>query len=441
MCLFRIQFQAQFQFRLSRAASQLRALSLWLGFFLTNLSLVSLSAHAVTPGTSIDSIAIVSFSLNGNALILESSPTGNSLTGVGNGSQTRMTIDRGINFNLVSNDTPGAINSANFISVLSGQNSVVATFSVQNTGNASHDFVLTAVNSEVSGENNIDIPNTDIAVFVESGATLGYQSIEDTQQFINDLGAGLSQTVYVVSNIPSSASVDDFIALTLVAQIAESDYSDNISDVSRIILNDLSDQLSPTGVFETITVTGADLPSPDNPIDTSCNAANDHTATCEFQTVFADSAGVNPEDITSTAIKGDTDLASNGQSSDSVGYLITQSPVQVIKTQTVLSPIGAHPNASIRYNLTINILCRTDDILNVVIQDAIPALTTFISGSILFNSNTPTNSDFNTVGGVGFDVTNNRVVANLGTLAAQPSCVTTDTFITSHILSFDVLIN
>jgi hypothetical protein len=89
--------------------------------------------------------------------------------------------DRLINFS-VSEDNGNAA-----VPVISDMTDAVMQFTVTNTGNGVQDFLLTAVNT---APNPFGLPadNFDpltIQVFAESGATPGYQAVEDTAVFID----------------------------------------------------------------------------------------------------------------------------------------------------------------------------------------------------------------------------------------------------------------
>ena len=97
----------------------------------------------------------------------------------------------------------------------------VLTFTVQNDGNTTQDFALSAAAGvdPFGGTDNFDASN--LLVFVESGANAGYLAGEDTATYIDELDAyvnpGDEVTVYVVADIPIGQSSDDIAAYTLTA--------------------------------------------------------------------------------------------------------------------------------------------------------------------------------------------------------------------------------
>ena len=137
------------------------------------------------------------------------------VSGTGNASASFLE-DRLINFS-VSEDNGSAA-----VPVISDMTDAVMQFTVTNTGNGVQDFLLTAVNT---APNPFGLPadNFDpltIQVFAESGATPGYQAVEDTAVFIDELIPNVPHVVYVVADLPTQV-IDDVSAIALIAQIAE----------------------------------------------------------------------------------------------------------------------------------------------------------------------------------------------------------------------------
>jgi len=167
-------------------------------------------------GDIVSNIATASFDIGGVAVIVESSPTGNTIAGAGNGTSTAFTIDNIINFSISANDLTE-------VEVLTAETDAVLTFTLANVGNAVQDFVFTPINTNANPfappADSIDATN--LAVFVESGANPGYQVAEDTQTFVDGLsfdpvGGGNQQIVYLVGEIPATAIVGDVISLALL---------------------------------------------------------------------------------------------------------------------------------------------------------------------------------------------------------------------------------
>jgi len=97
----------------------------------------------------------------------------------------------------------------------------VLTFTVSNTGNTVQDIALAAAPGADphGGADNFDA--SAIRVFVEDGTTPGFQTLEDTATYIDELApwaaAGDEVTVYVLANIAISQASGDIAAYTLTA--------------------------------------------------------------------------------------------------------------------------------------------------------------------------------------------------------------------------------
>ena len=239
-------------------------------------------------------------------------------------------------------------------------------------------------------------------------------------------------------DIPGSASTNDLYVLSMVAQVAESTYSGNPTDVSEVLLADDNGHLSTVGSYGALSVTAGDIPAANVELDRACDSDQSAAQPCDVQDSFLDPAGLSAEDIDASGLN--TDNEANGQASDSVAVLVIPSPVNIIKRQQVLGNNGPHPGANIEYELEINIGCSTEDILDILIADNIPPFTEFLPGSLLFNGLPPINTNFNTLNGVGYDATNNRILANFGTIPAETICLPNQVNV-QHSIFFTVVIN
>lgn len=326
-------------------------------------------------GDTISNIATVNYIYQGNPLVQESSPAGNTVTGIGNGIATSFLEDRRINFAVLSSD-------ATAINVSSSQTQAVLEFTVTNNGNATQDFLLTAVNTSPSpfAANTDNFDPVSMQVFVESGSNAGYLLAEDTEIFIDELAVGASATVYVVATIPV-ASVGDAAAVSLVVQVAEG----GAAGQGAVISNDDNGRISPAGDYNNGTLT------------VSVGTANTIPNTAAMETVFNDAAAVNPEDVDSA---GAQDIASNGQHSDTGLFLVQTAPVPVVtlnKTVTVIDTLGGtdpHAGATLRYQIDV-VITGASSINNLVITDPIPANTTYVDPTILLNGAPTVFSQFN----------------------------------------------
>lgn len=394
----------------------LRALDrIRLFYFITTVLVLVVSPVQVfaAAGDVINNIAVVDYIYLGKPLTQESSPSGNTQPGLGNGAPTSFIEDRLINFNVIASDT-------NLVPVTSEQTAVVLTFVVTNSGNSPQDFLLAAVNSAaspfVSTSDNFD-PVTPMQVFVEDGISVGYQAAEDNATFIDELPIGGSATVYVITDMPVT-SPGDVAAVSLIAQVANA----GAAGEGVAITNDDNGHVSPAGLYSngaTAVSQGvvATLPNTD-----------------AVETVFNDPAGAGVEDVDSSGLV--QDIASNGQSSDTGALQVQGSPVELVKSFTVIDTLGGtdpHAGATLRYQIDV-VIGGASNINNLVITDAIPVNTTFTPASLQLNgvpqtdaSDAPT--DFSTFNG-------SAIVVDLsqgGTTSVAPA--------TPNQIIFDVTIN
>jgi uncharacterized repeat protein (TIGR01451 family) len=309
-------------------------------------------------GDSISNTATINYDIGG-------------VPGTGNASASFLE-DRIINF-IVTEDNGGMA-----VPVISDMTDAVMQFTVTNIGNSTQDFLLVAVNT-APNPFGLPVDNFDpltIQVFVESGATPGYQAVEDTAVYIDELVSNVPYVVYVVADLPTQV-IDDVSAIALIAQIAEG----GAAGFEGAAINaDDNGRISPAGVFSN--------GSTNVPTGTS-NTMPDSAATME--TVFNDPAGLSPEDVSTDGLQ---DIAGNGQHSDTGTYQV-MSPVAIVKTVTVIDPLGGtdpHPGATLRYQLDVIVTGNTA-VDNLVINDVIPANTTYTDGSIQLNAVAQTDAD------------------------------------------------
>ncbi len=186
----------------------------------------------------------------------------------------------------------------------------VTTFTVQNDGNTTQDFALSAAAGAdpFGGTDNFDANN--IRVFAESGATAGYQAGEDTATYIDELAADGVATGYVLADIPVGQSSGDIAAYTLTATARAGGGAGSLGAV----------------LTETA---GADTPG-------------------AVDIVFADGAG-------------DTDAARDASHSDTDAYRVLSAQLTVTKASTVIrDPFNLNtnpkhiPGAYIQYVVTIS---------------------------------------------------------------------------------------
>ncbi len=366
-------------------------------------------------GDAISTRATIVYDYQGNTLLQESSPDGNTTTGLGNGADTVFTEDALINFSVSTQDSSAVV-------VLSGQAAVVTSFTLRNDGNAVQDFLLGAFNASANPfgapPDSIDtlLP---LNVFVESGTTPGYQLAEDTAVFVDELMPGSSAIVYIIANLPA-ANAGAVAAVTLVAQVAQG----GSAGEGLAITNDNNGNTSPAGNYSN----GATVVAAGTAVDIADSAA--------LETVFNDPAGLSVEDTDSSGVV--QDVAANGQHADSSAYEVQGSPVSINKTVTVIDTLGGsdpHPGAILRYRLDVSV-AGSVSVNNLVISDTIPLNTTYVPGSIVLNSVAQTDAPFTMDGVDHAQFNGSDVIVDLsqaGSISVVPG--------TTYTISFDVTID
>ncbi len=291
-------------------------------------------ADGTGAGTDVDNTATVGYDISGVPQTpIESSPTGNSTPGVGNGTPTSFVVDQKIDLTVAPVD--GAA-----VAVVPGADDQVLTFTVTNDGNEVQDFSLAAAAATGTwggATDNFDANN--VEVYVDANGNGVYEPGTDTATYIDELAVDASVTVFIVADIPLGQTDGDGALYDLVAQVAEGG-----APASQ----------------------GADILSDDSGIA-------DDPAT--VQIVFADAAGT-------------ADNANDGQHSSTDAYIVVSASLEVSKTSAVISdPVNgavnpkAIPGATVRYTITVT-NNGGDDADNVEMVDDIPANTTFVAGTL-----------------------------------------------------------
>jgi hypothetical protein len=172
-------------------------------------------AAGTASSTTISNRASLSYEVGGVTQdVIESSPTGNTTSGAGNGTDTSFVVDNKVDVLVTEGNTT-------YTAVSPGQTAAVTTFSVTNQGNTVQDFVLAAANlangtTLFGGTDNFD--GTSCTAYVEDGTTPGsYQSAEDTALFVDELAADGSATVYIVCDIPAGQANNSNAVVSLTA--------------------------------------------------------------------------------------------------------------------------------------------------------------------------------------------------------------------------------
>jgi len=179
------------------------------------------SAVGTDAGVTVSNRATVNYTVGTVAQApIESSPTGNSNPGVGNGANTTFVVDNRINLNVTEL-------SGNATVVSPGQTGVVTAFTVSNTGNATQGYQLSASNL-VGGAVFGNTDNADVSipllVFVDNpgaGGTAGvYDAAFDTAANVDTLAEDGSVVVFIVANVPLTATNGQFSNVRLQARAA-----------------------------------------------------------------------------------------------------------------------------------------------------------------------------------------------------------------------------
>jgi uncharacterized repeat protein (TIGR01451 family) len=235
--------------------------------------------------------------------------------------------------------------------VVPGASAQVLTFTVTNNSNATLDLDLAVTQDAGGGAPFGGTDSFDVVgplVFVESGVTGGYQALQDTAIFIDELGPDQVRTVYIVSPIALTVTNGGVATLNLTA----------IAHQNTVAL---------TGVYAP-TVGSLAAPA----AQTNTGAADNPTF---IDTVFGD-------------VAGRTDVARDGQHSAGDQYNVTTAAITVTKSSTVVSdPFNllvnpkAIPGAVIEYCLDIE-NAGSATASSIVLTDTIPTNTTYVAGSI-----------------------------------------------------------
>jgi len=149
-------------------------------------------AAGTTAGTTISNSATLAYSVGGVAQ-----------PGITSAAATFL-VDEKINVTVVGGLTTN---------VVPGSTAQATAFTVTNNSNSALDFSL-AVNAAIAGD---QFDPTGCSVFVESGATAGYQVGADIATFVDELAADGTRTVYVVCSIPGAPVNADAAIVGMIA--------------------------------------------------------------------------------------------------------------------------------------------------------------------------------------------------------------------------------
>ena len=242
-------------------------------------------------GVQIDATATITYEVNGVELPSKTATN-------------QFVVDRKIDFTVATTEEAA-------VDVKPGDQNQILNFTVTNTGNATFDFSLSTLHNPTAAFDVTEMFDAaNVTVFVESGATVGYQLGEDIATYINDLAPAATKVVYVVSDILPVQVELDGSTIDLVAQAAESDGAPGAS------------------------ITSDDRDDPD---------------AATLQDVLADAIGT-----------GAGDGVRDGKHSAKSAYRVRSAVLSITKSTSVISdPVSTGPNfkaipgAIIRYSILI----------------------------------------------------------------------------------------
>jgi len=281
-------------------------------------------ADGTPSGTPIDNTATIDYTVGG---VSQTQITSNTASFV---------VDNRVDLTVTTID-------GDVVSVVPGSFNQVLTYTVTNGGNTTQDYSLTAPNSAAGA---FGYPETfdanNVRVFVDSNGNSTFEFGTDTAIYIDELVMDATITVFVVSDIPAGQVDADVASYDLIAQTAEG---------------------AGPGAQ------GADILGDDAGI------VDDPT---NVEIVFADGAG-------------SADPINDGRHSSLDGYMVLTAMLNVAKSADVVDdPVNgttnpkAIPGATMEYTVDIgNTGNAAAD--NVTIDDAIPANSAFLVGSVVTN--------------------------------------------------------
>ena len=320
-------------------------------------------AQGVEAGTSIINIATVSYSIDSNPQAsIDSSPTGNTVSGPGNGQPTQFIVDRKIDL-LVTGNTNANVNP--------GDTQAEVTFTLQNEGNAIQEFALQI-------DNLVSLDNFD-------PNSCNYEVTGVTGTPVSGVVLPTNGNIKLSPDQQASVSIKCDIPLDNAGNPILTGHTAQVGLIATAEKN-----ANGTDAVETSTIDNAN----------------------SIETVFADGEGTN--DLNNDAMHSDrrTYIASTG----------TLPPVLTMDKSivSVVDPNGGNTaitGSEVTYKIQVN-TSGTGSIDNVVITDPTPADMTYKTNSItLNNSNQSDASDAND--NTDFGISNvDTATINLGNFAA-----------------------
>jgi uncharacterized repeat protein (TIGR01451 family) len=298
------------------------------------MALLLVAAVALVAPLSAEAAGTASGTEIGNNATVNYEVSGVPQTALSTGPTASFVVDTKVNLTVTTTN-------GGYVTTAPSSTSQVQTFTVTNTGNATQDYSLAAANATdpFGGADNFDATN--VLVFVESGATAGYQTAQDTATIIDELVSDATATVYIVADIPAGQATNDIAAYALVATTHDA---------------------GAAGIGALTTATAG---------------AN---TLLVVDVVFADAANANVP----------ADTLYDGEGSDRSAYRVTAAALTISKTAVVYSdPFSAVnpkmiPGAVITYTITVANGAAGSPATNVTITDSLAA--EIAAGRLAFNT-------------------------------------------------------
>lgn len=254
-------------------------------------------------------------------------------------------VDRKIIFSLVEAAATGTT------TVTPGQTAQVARFQLTNTSNDTLDFNLAALqqasttNAAHGGQDGFDL--TAFSFFVDANGDGIYQSATDTATIVDNLGLDQSRFIFVIGNVPLTATNGQIAGVQLTATAREG-------------------------------ATGAAI-----------TAATDATANgaATVETVFAD--------VAKTGVGG-ASIARDGIDVATDSFTVSAAVLSVFKSSRVISDgvstsnFKAVPGAVVEYCISVANASGAAAATNISISDLVPTNTTYVPASVRINGTVTT---------------------------------------------------
>lgn len=294
---------------------------------------------------------------------------------VGGVAQTQQTASDTFTVDRKVNVTVTKVDSAT-VQVSPGQTSAVLTYTVTNLSNATLDWALTAAQQSGGAGANSNTDNFDVSnvrIYVESNGTAGWQAGDTQINYLDELPADGSKTVYIVSDVPLGRATNDVAVATLTATGREGGGAGSQG----------------AALVETTT-------------------AN----TSAMDTVFADAAGA-------------TDSARDAAFSAKNDYTVLAAALSVTKASKIISdPVNGIsnpkmiPGATVEYCITVTNASGGASAANVALSDTLPTTTTYLSSFGIQLNGTVTSGVCNADGTAGGSYASGVVSGTLASVAA-----------------------